>query len=59
MEGIQEFWNSLTPDVYRKYIRHLHTIIPKVIAVDGNRSGYDIYIQLINDIYIQFIFINV
>ena len=40
MKGIQEFWHSLTPDVCRKYIRHLHTIIPKVIAVDGNPSGY-------------------
>ena len=40
MQGIEEFWNSLTPDMCRKYIRHLHRVIPKVVAVDGNPSGY-------------------
>ena len=40
MNGIEEFWNSLTPEVCIKYIRHLHTVIPKVITVDGNPSGY-------------------
>ena len=40
MDGIQEFWDSLTPDVCQKYIRHLHTVIPQAIAVDGNPSGY-------------------
>ena len=40
MNGFEEFWNSLTPEVCIKYIRHLHRVIPKVIAVDGNPSGY-------------------
>ena len=38
MEGIEEFWNFLIPDVCRKYIRHLHRVIPKVVAVDSNPS---------------------
>ena len=40
INGIEEFWNSLTPEVCQKYIRHLHKVIPKVIAVNGNPSGY-------------------
>ena len=37
MQGIEEFWSSLTPDVCRKYIRYLQR---KAVAVDGNPSGY-------------------
>ena len=40
MDGIEKFWASLTPDVCKKYIGHLHKVIPKVIEVDGNPSGY-------------------
>jgi len=29
--GIEMFWLSLTPEVCRKYIRHLNKVIPKVI----------------------------
>lgn len=39
-EGIQQFWLTLTPNVCRKYIGHLHKVIPKVIEVEGNPSGY-------------------
>ena len=38
--GIQEFWASLTPSVCSKYIGHLHKVMPKVVEVDGNPSGY-------------------
>ena len=38
--GIQQFWLTLTPEVCKKYIGHLHKVIPKVIAVQGNPSGY-------------------
>ena len=40
MDGIEEFWQSLTPDVCRKYIQHLHKMMPKVVDVNGNPSGY-------------------
>lgn len=38
--GIQRFWLSLTPDVCGRYIRHLKKVIPKIIEVQGNPSGY-------------------
>lgn len=38
--GIQYFWNTLTPDVCRRYIDHLHKVIPQVIQVQGEPSGY-------------------
>lgn len=40
MDGIEEFWASLTPDICKKYIGHLHKVMPKVIEVNGNPSGY-------------------
>ena len=38
--GIEQFWQSLTPEVCKRYINHLNKVIPKVIQVDGNPSGY-------------------
>lgn len=38
--GIQQFWLTLTPAVCRKYIGHLHKVMPKVIELEGNPSGY-------------------
>lgn len=40
MDGIMEFWRSLTPEICKKYIGHLQKAIPKVIEVDGAASGY-------------------
>ena len=39
-QGVLNFWQTLTPAVCRKYINHLHKVIPKVLQVDGNPSGY-------------------
>ena len=39
-EGILNFWQTLTPTVCRKYINHLHKVIPKVVEVRGEPSGY-------------------
>ena len=40
-QGVLTFWHSLNPEVCHKYIRHLHkVIIPKIIEVNGNPSGY-------------------
>ena len=39
-EGIQQFWGTLTPEVCTRYINHLHKVVPKVIEVQGEPSGY-------------------
>ena len=38
--GIERFWQSLTPDVCKRYINHLNKVIPKVVQANGNPSGY-------------------
>ena len=38
--GIERFWLSLTPQVCRRYINHLHKVIPKIVEVGGEPSGY-------------------
>ena len=40
IEGIRRFWRKLTPDVCTKYIDHLKKVIPEVIKVNGEPSGY-------------------
>ena len=39
-DGILQFWKRMTPGVCQKYISHLHKVIPKVIEVNGEPSGY-------------------
>ena len=39
-QGIKQFWQTLTPEVCRKYISHLKKVIPKIIQVEGGPSGY-------------------
>jgi len=38
--GIERFWLTLTPEVCRQYISHLNKVIPKIIEVGGDPSGY-------------------
>jgi len=38
--GIERFWQTLTPALCRRYINHLHTVMPKVVEVNGEPSGY-------------------
>ena len=40
MDGIEEFWLSLTPDICTRYIQHLQKVMPKVVEENGNPSGY-------------------
>lgn len=40
VEGIIKFWTTVTPEKCRKYIGHLHKVIPKVIEVNGAATGY-------------------
>ena len=39
-EGIKRFWKTLTPQVCTKYTDHLRKVVPKVIEVNGEPSGY-------------------
>ena len=38
--GIQQFWKTMTPEVCKKYVGHLRKVIPKVIELKGEPSGY-------------------
>ena len=38
--GIKEFWKTMTPEVCKRYVKHLRKVIPKVIEVEGAPSGY-------------------
>ena len=38
--GILCFWNSLTPKICKRYTRHFHKVILKVIDIEGAASGY-------------------
>ena len=38
--GIKTFWKTLTPEVCTRYINHLHSVMPVVVAKQGDPSGY-------------------
>ena len=38
--GIKAFWKTLTPEICKRYVGHLRKVIPKVIEVQGEPSGY-------------------
>ncbi len=38
--GIKTFWATVTPAKCTKYIRHLDKVIPKVIELKGDATGY-------------------
>ena len=40
IDSIKTFWKSMTPEVCKKYISHLHKVMPKVVELDGAASGY-------------------
>jgi len=40
VEGIKEFWGSVSGEKCRKYIRHLHKVVPRIIEVGGAATGY-------------------
>lgn len=40
MDGILSFWNTMTPAVCKKYIKHIDKVMPKVVQVNGKASGY-------------------
>lgn len=40
VNGIQEFWQTVTPEKCQQYIGHLRKVVPEVIRREGRASGY-------------------
>ena len=40
IQGIQEFWATVSVQKCTKYIRHLRKVIPRVIELSGDATGY-------------------
>ena len=40
IDGIQDFWRTVTVAKCTKYIRHLRKVIPRVIELEGAATGY-------------------
>ena len=40
VDGIVEFWGSVSGEKCRKYIRHLDKVIPCIIELGGAATGY-------------------
>ena len=40
INGIQEFWQTVTPEKCQRYIGHLRKVVPEVIRREGRASGY-------------------
>ncbi len=38
--GVAQFWGTVTSEKCRKYIRHLHKVMPRVIELGGAATGY-------------------
>ena len=59
VEGIQRFWATVDIRKCKKYIMHLHKVIPKAIELDGDATGYILIlhsfsihnVMIINSIY--------
>ena len=39
-DGIKKFWKTLTPKICRKYMKHIHKVMPIVIQNRGEASGH-------------------
>ena len=40
VRGIQEFWATVDKEKCQKYIRHLRKVIPRIIELNGDATGY-------------------
>ena len=40
VEGIKRFWLTVDATKCQKYIRHLRKVIPRIIELNGNATGY-------------------
>jgi len=39
-QGIKTFWGTVAPEKCSKYINHLRKVIPRVLEVNGEATGY-------------------
>ena len=40
MDGIEQFWQTVDVSKCKRYIGHLRKVIPKVIELNGEATGY-------------------
>lgn len=40
IEGINQFWDTVTIDKCKKYINHIKKVVPRVIEKNGGPTGY-------------------
>ena len=40
ISGIEQFWDTVTSEKCKKYIRHLRKVIPRAIELNGDATGY-------------------
>ena len=40
VNGVEKFWATVDIQKCTKYIRHLHKVVPKVIEVGRDATGY-------------------
>ena len=40
VEGIQRFWQTVGVQKCTKYIRHLRKVLPRIIELNGDATGY-------------------
>ena len=40
VQGILAFWNTVTVEKCRRYISHLKKVIPRIIELEGDATGY-------------------
>ena len=46
MDGVAKFWARVDVQKCTKYICHLHKVVPKVIIVGGDATGYSLIMLL-------------
>ena len=46
IEGIRTFWARVDTHKYRRYIGHLRKVLPKIIEVQGDATGYGTQLAL-------------
>ena len=40
VQGILSFWRTVSVEKYRRYINHLSKVIPRMIELKGDATGY-------------------
>lgn len=40
MQGIQEYWKTVTPAMCQRYVNHVQKVVAAVIACGGGPTGY-------------------